>query len=729
MAVNEGMAAPQRRVVFGVNVLIQAALAAVLVVGVVWLSGRFKAQWDLTGTGRNSLSTRTIQLLKGLPQNIRITAVFAEPDKRDTLGQKRQRQLRDLLDLYEAAGGGKVTTAMIDPSTERGATDKLLQRLLELPAYKDEAKPHQEALKKIGDLTQQIKALANDEADKAERLAQADPQLARHRNFAIVRNNLMQVAREADDIQERIDELIHGEIPRYGQAVKLIREYVTGAEGLLQNAVSWMASEGLTITGLTPELKEFFEGAATRYQSVLDGMKGLIDQTKDLKDVKVEELYSGLTRWRTGPPVLVENEREGRVVPFWDLWVPPTDPGAPLGPDGDDRVFAGEAAISSAVLALTKTDKTAVIFTRFGGEPLLRPDFSRMNPMMQQMPRAPYQQLGQLLTKANFVTEEWDVSKEKTPPEAEGAQRKIYVVLPPEPPQQQDPRQPRPPAGLSPEDKKTILDAVNASGLAIFLAGFMPPTSPMAGAGTYEYADYLKTTWGVEVLYNYLTLHFMPHPERKDQWVPASRQPQLVTSDDVVRLTEHPIAAPLKADRAGFVLVAPLRFGGTTTLPAGVSVTPIAEMRDTKDAWAASDLMSLEDQLRRRQGVRPGDTDIRAPFPIAVAGENANGQKVVIFSSEHFASDAIAQASGLQQVGNALTLGPLYPANSDLLVNALHWLSGETERIAVGPRSGDVPRLKDLTEESAAVLPWLLVGVWPAVALVIGLGVWVVRRK
>jgi hypothetical protein len=61
----------------------------------------------LTGSGRNSLSSRSVQLVKGLSEDVRITAVFAEPDKRDTLGLKRQRQIRDLLDLYQARPAGE----------------------------------------------------------------------------------------------------------------------------------------------------------------------------------------------------------------------------------------------------------------------------------------------------------------------------------------------------------------------------------------------------------------------------------------------------------------------------------------------------------------------------------------------------------------------------------------------------------------------------------------------
>jgi hypothetical protein len=744
MAMNGAMDAPRRRLVFGVNVVVQAVLAGVVVVGAIWLAGRFNLRADLTGTGRNSLSSQTVQLLRGLDQNIRITAVFAEPDKRDELGQKRRRAIRDLLDLYEQAGGARVSTYLLDPSLEKAQTDKLLQRLIELPAYKDEARPHQEALEKFAGVNAQIQTLTSREYARLEELVQGDAQLSRSRNLAIIRMNVRRLVEGTQDILQQIEDLRKSEIPRLGQAVREVRDCLTNVELALQNASTWMSGEGLSTPGLTAELRTFFEESRSRYEPVLAEIRGLLDRTKDLKDVKVEELYNGLTRWRTSPPVLVENEREARVIPFWDIWVPPSDPSAPVGPEGEDRTFAGESAVSSAILQLTQTEKTAVVFTRYGGSPLLRPDFSQMNPMMmQQMPRAPCQDLNQLLQKANFLTEEWDVSQQKTPPVVEGAARTIYLVLPPEPPPQPDPRRPSPQAGMTAEDRKIVLDAVHTSGLAVFLTGWMPPPSPLPGArGNYEFADYLKSQWGVKVEYDHLTLQFAPHPEKPGQWVPAGRQPQLITTDEAVRLTDHPIGAPLQADRAGFALVAPLRLVAAESRPAGLKIDVVAEVRPTTDVWACGDLYSIEEQLKRDQGVRRGSEDIAAPFPIAVAAEKppeaaqsgastqkAEPQRLVVFSSVHFATDALAQASGLQQVGNKLLLGPLYPANSDLLVNALHWLTGEANRIAVGPRRGELPRLRDLNEAWAARLPWLLVGLWPGVALVAGVGVWLVRRR
>lgn len=731
MAVS-GVDASRRRMVYGANAIVQAMLAVVVVSAVIWLTGRFQWQRDLTRAGANSLSPRTRQLLKNLDQNIRITAVFPEPEKRDALGAKHRRQIRDLLDLYEAAGGARVSTRLLDPSLEKGETEKLLARLKELPAYKDEAKPHEAALLKFPDLNNRIEQLATGDFQKFKEAAKANPGLAKSQDFAAVGNGLGSITREAPNARDEVERARTGrEIPQYGQALKQVRQYLTTVQGVFTQARDWMVRDAKSLPNLPPEMPEFFQSAPARYDAVLADVAALLDSTKDLKDVKLEELYTGLTRWAKSPPVLVEDEKEARILANYDVWRS-ADPGTPVGPDGDDKQFNGEAAVSSAILQLTAKDKTAVIFTRYGGESPIRPDFSQMNPMMMQMPRAPYQQLNDLLQKANFVTEDWDVSKQKTPPEVPGASRRIYVVFPPEPPPpQRNPMEP-PPPGLTPEDRQAIQDAIGKSGMAIFLTGFAPPTSQMPGAvGNYEFADYLKSTWGVEVLCHYLTLQFVPNPQKPGWWVPAGRQPQLLTSggDGPVRFTTHAIAAPARADAGAFFSICPLRPVTDETKPAGVKVEVLAEVRKTDDVWAVDDVRRLDEQWKRNQGFRRAEGDLPAPFPIAVAASNGDNQKVVVFASEQFASDALAQATGLQQVGQRYVLGVLYPANSDLFINALHWLTGDKDRIALGPRSGDMPRLSKLDETWSARLPWFLVGIWPALALLVGVGVWLVRRR
>jgi hypothetical protein len=735
MAVEKPMTSSRRRFLFGFNVALQAALVVAVVIGVVWIAGRFNAQSDWTSTGINSLSPRTEGLLKGLDENIHITALFAKPDKeRDKLQYKRWQELKDLLDLYQSAGGSRVTTRFIEPTLEKNETDALLQRLEQLPTYRDETKPHREALDKFPAVNEKIKALAASELQQLQELLKSDPRLAKSRALNIIRNNWQVTLQDSDEIRDRLSDLKQAELPRYGQAIKKVRDFLDATKMRADDASGWMTGDGLSMAGLTPEMKTFFEESATRYHDALADADALLSDTKDLKEVKLEEIYTELTRWRQGPPVLVEGEKEARVVSNYDLWQPPKDRQAPIGPEGDDRVFEGESAISSAILKLTQKEKTAVVFTRFGGPSPIKPDYSQMSAMnFRQMPTAPYQQLAEVLDKENFVTQDWDVSKEKTPPKAEGATRSIYVVFPPEPPPRQNPMEPSPQQGITPADRQIILDAVSASGMAIFLAGYEQPPSPFGGPSSgYEYADYLKNTWGIEVDSKHLAWRFTPNPQKPGWWAPASREPLLSTGGTIespVRLTAHPITEPLQNERAAFFAACPVHLTEAASRPSGLDLQVLAEVKDTKDVWALSDLMRVSEEIKRNQGcTRPGEGDVRAPFALAVAASNADGKKVVVFGSEQFMADGVAQASGLMQVGNALVIDQLYPANTDLFVNTLHWLTGEAGRIAVGPRA-DVPRLTKLDEAWAKRLPWLLVGAWPAVAVLVGMCVWFVRRR
>ena len=353
-----------------------------------------------------------------------------------------------------------------------------------------------------------------------------------------------------------------------------------------------------------------------------------------------------------------------------------------------------------------------------------------MNMMTRQMPTAPYQKLARLLEKANFVTADWNVQQTKTPPEVEDANRRIYIVFPPEPPPRPNPMQPPTEAGMSPQDRQIVLDAIKQSGMAIFLAGWTPPQSPMPGAQeVYEYGEYLEKNWGVRVENNFVALEFTPDLNKPGWWAPASREPRLLTTDKVVRFTNHPIGKPLQADRAGFLMVAPLEILTGEDLSEGVTVEPIAEVAESDDVWACGDLRRLDEQWKRDRGFKRDPADIAAPFDIAVAATNKDGQKSRRVRQRGVRVRWMAQASGLRQAGDTLVLGLVYPANADLLVNTVHWLTGEADRIAVGPRSGELPVLNKLDAKWAARVPWFLVLIWPAVGLLAGVGVWLVRRR
>lgn len=726
MAVSS-MNSSQRRLVYGANVLVALALAAVLLYLVVWAAGRVGGRVDLTSSGVNSLSPRTLALVGSLPQDIKITALYTTALKEiRTHAEKHKDRVSDLLDLYEGASRGKITANVVDPSDNPKAVSELLKSLASKSSYKDEAAPHAAALEAFPSISEQIISLGQQELTALEETAKNDPKLNRTRELAIIARNFRAVLDAAKKTEEDLAELKTAELPRYQRGVELVRDYFTETRAALQEAQGWLTGEAQAIAGITPEAKAYFAGASERYRPLLASLDEQITKTQDLKRVKLEDLYETLIRGQT---VLVESSDSAEVLTEEDVSPFRTDRNRPPPPDGDQRDFAGEQAISSALLKLTKKDRTAVIFTRFGGPAMLTPDYSQMNPANPQAMQAPYETINQLLDKENFVPLEWDVQSQPEMPKDDKATRSVLVVFPPEPPRQPNPMQPAATPAISPEQKQKILDGVTQSGMAIFMSGWEPPASQfMPTPGNYEFADYLRSEWGIDVKFTHLAVHFMLNPQKQGLWVPASRN-ALMLSSPIVRFTDHPIGQPLQALPVGFGSVSPLTLAPADARPQGVTLETVAEVPQTDDVWAFDDINRVDQDMQKNEGTRRYDSDIAAPFPVALAAKNTDGRKLVVFASSDFVSDRIVSAGQLVMVGGMLSSAQLYPANADLFMNTLHWLSGDAERIAVGPRTADVPRLDGLKEGPMATFCRVfLVGIWPALGLVAGGLAWFIRR-
>lgn len=726
MAVAAEMSARRRRVIYGLNVLATAVLAIALAGFVIWGAGRVGGRADLTREGLNSLAPRTVQLLRGLDSEVTITGLYSTALKEiRPYAEKHENRVADLLDLYETAGRGNVTTHMVDPSESPAKVTELLTRLAAKPAYKDEAAPHAETLAAFPELSGRIVELLQSELNELDRLRNADPGTAQVRELGTLERFFRTIAQEAQATENDVKTLETDEIPRYGRAVDSVTDYLSNAQKMLQDAENWMTNNGANLPDLTDEMRGFLAGATERYKVVLTDVATLLDQASDLEEVQLEDLYEKLKRGQT---VLVETPQEALVLTHDELFPWRTDRNAPTPPDGDPRDFAGEQAISSAVLKLTQKEKTAVIFTRFGGESLLTAAMPPGGPMMQ-MPRAPYGILNDLLDNENFITEEWDVKTQEDPPAVADAARVIYVVFPPEPPQQPNPMRPSPMPRINAQQKQRIVDAVEESGKALFLTGWSPGSTPFIPIPEkYEFNGYLKSNWGIEVKDTHLTLEFAPHPQRGGLWYLPHRGP-IVTSE-VFHYTNQPIGKPLRGLAAAFFAVAPLHILTGEERPTGVTLEPIVELSDTEDVWAIKDVGRINEDFKRNQGTRRYDDDVPGPFPLAVAATSDAGQKLVVLGSERFVADAVLNMSQLVMVGGALRLARLYPGNTDLFINALHWLTDNADRIAVGPRYGAIPRLEGLKDEGTLMFTRVfLVGIWPGLALLVGAGVWLLRRR
>ena len=720
------MTTTTRRWLYGFNVAITTLLAILLVALIIWAAGRYGGRMDWTSSGVNSLNPRTQKLLEGLKEPINITGLYSTALKEvRPFAEKHKNRVSDLLDLYQTAGRGKVSTFMLDSLNDQAKVNELLKRLREKPAYKDEAKPHAEALTHFPDLNGKIATLAQKEYDDLENLIQTDQVLQKVQPVAIIARNLRFLLNEAQNTEADVKKLQEGEIPQYGQAVQIAHSYLQQTLSTMQEAVDWMTRNQAQLGDIGEEAKTFLAGANQRYTPILTEVRELAETMKDLGRVKIEDLYDSLKRDQT---ILVENDKEAIVLSNQEVWPYRTNRDLPPPPDGDETDFAGEQAISSAILKLTTQTRTAVIFTRYGGMPLLtspRPS----NPMqMQQMPKAPYQEIRDLLEKENFIAQEWDVGSEAEPPKVEEASRYVYVVFPPEPPQQQmNPMQPPPTPRINTEQKQEIFDAVKNSGMAIFLTPWLPPASQyMPTPEKCEFTTYLKDNWGIGVEDEHLTWQFVVQPQRNNLMIPANRN--LMIDSSVFHFTDQPIGNPLKGMPCAFQSAVPLRI--LPECPQGVTVEPIAEMNETDDAWALTDIARFSADMRNNQGTKRYEEDIPTPFPVAVAAQNADGAKLVVFASDTFISDNVLDMPQMVMVGGTVRFAKLYPGNPDLFINAIHWLTGNADRIAVGAQQSDVPRLSRLKEGNPVLFTRVfLIGVWPALALLAGLVVWIVRRR
>ncbi|MFN0138072.1 MAG: Gldg family protein [Phycisphaerae bacterium] len=722
------MSQASRRTLYSAVFILNCALFLVVLVFAVWGAGRLGWKKDVSSAGTNSLSQRTVQLVRDLGENVTVTGLYSTALKEvRPHAEKHRNKVADLLDLYETAGRGKVSTKMIDPQSQPQEVEALLTRLAEKPAYKDEAKPHADLLAAFPQTSQKISGLLKPELTQLDEIIKNNEALDRVTIVQNVRRAFGESLKALDAVSEDLATLKAGPIPRYQTAVDAVKQQIEQMRKILQESGDWLSANGPSMPGVTADARTFFAGARDRYTPLITELDDQLKRLSELKPVKLDEVYNEL---KSGENLLVETEKEAIAVSGNDVWIQPRD-GRPPAPDGDQLAFSGEAAVSSAVLKLTQKEKTAVVFVRWGGEALLTPDFSKFNPMQQQMPQARCGKLNELMTRENFVTQDWDVQTSPTPPAIEGAKRTIYVVYPPEqtPPSQQNPR----PQGMSPEQRKAVLDAVAQSGMAIFMVGWNQPQGPMAmmSAG-YEYADWLSATWGIQPRTEYLAMHFQPNPQQPNLWMPAQRgqQAMVLNFPEPLRYSEHEIVRPLQSLPGGILAAAPLMLTAAESRPAGVTVEPLLEIPASENVWAFSNIQRVSEDFGKKQGTQRYEDDMPSPLVLAAAASSGDA-RLVVFGSEDFVNDNMIDAAGLALVGGSLTMARIYPANGDLFINALHWLTKDSNRIAVGPSQGDVPRLDKLKNDGTLVFSQIfLVGILPLISVAVtGLVTLLIRAR
>ncbi len=708
-------AAAGRRMLVGTNVVVVTLVVAGIVV-VAQLFAYDSSRWDMTSSGVNSLSEGTENLLRGLDQNVRLTSLYFETDREEEDQQRYRRAAQNLLDLYEGTNRGKVTAEWVNPLKDHEKFQKLLTRLREKSAFKDAVTGYQARIDAYkNDFDMRMRKLMQDELTRIGPAVGGMGESSSPSPTAQIEDLLQRLTGELEMTREQVDSLTTAANPQYSAAVGELNGLYPKISKALKEISKFATGEIGRNPNLPAAQADFLRDAGNRYADLVSSLEAETTKLQELQPLKLDDLINQLTP--TGNAMLVETDADAMVVDFSATWPPVDQSGGGMRVSFEKRAFKGEEKLTAAILRATHKEQTAVVFVRYGGQPLF------MGGFMPGQPPAGYAMMKQQLEDANFIVEEWDLKSRDTIPEiTPKPTRTLFVVLKPEPPQQRNPmmgqqQPPDPPFGES--HRRALLDAMGADGRALFIAGWMPgPFGPIAG--TYEYNDYLKETWGVGVDSSALliaTTNIAP-----GRYVVTRQDFHFMSDLDV---SDNEIIRGGSAQRVVLPWCAPLEINASP--PEGVSLKRLLTMPKRDGVWGVKNIQKYQEQLEQREYMNRVEGDLEGPFDLAAMASKGDARMVIV-SSRDFARDAVAFAQEFGMSAQGFTIRSRNPGNVTLLVNALHWLNDNMAFMNIG-KPIDAAVLEIPSPTTVKAVQGLTIFVWPVLALACGGAVWWVRRR
>jgi hypothetical protein len=697
------------RWIAGTNVAMATLLAVALVAVLQWGGCNFSATADLTTSGINSLSEGTDRLLDSLETEVTLTSTYYEADPEPPDQEKYRKATADLIDLYRMATPGKIVARYINPVQDHQAVRDLFDQFQAIPKYDEQAKPYREFIQAFNeDLATQIAdALSGTQQDLAS-LTGAWSEGNEAQVLAAVKTFLNERRQLLSRVQETVQEAAQQRVPDYAGAISNLRTLYRDVKQVPEALDSFSARMAQAMSGLNADVAAFVKEAGDRFRPLAATLDEKLKVADDLPTLELEReirQYSAMSNC-----VFVSTNDDVRMITFNDIWAPQQGAG-PASGEEVNLEFRGEEKISSAILQVTQEQKPAVIFVRHGGQPLF---FGGFRP---NQPPAPYARMKGHLESLNFTVHEWDLASSTTPPAIDPEpSKKVYVVLKPSPtpPPMMQQRQP-PPTPFGDEQRQALLDALGEKGRALFIAGWQPG---QFGPSPYEYGEYLKESWGIDLLDDVLLIQAYPDgPDfRLGRGFESMRR--IVTSEDVV-------VDGLATRRASFPLVAPLELAESP--PEGVACNKLIWCRPRDGLWGVKDIRQRIQEAQTTGKLSPSPADLTGPFVIAASAEKGDA-KIVVVSSTLWAMDEIAFANEWLLTARGLAVVNANPSNVTLLANSLHWLTDNTQWMNLGrPIESHVLEIQD--GPTLTFMHALISVIWPALALVCGGIVWIVRRR
>jgi hypothetical protein len=707
MAINHQTNQFRRRLIIGGNVVLSIVIVWAIIAMVNMATDRLLPDpGDMTRGGQFSISPRTVNLLKDLPKDITITALFRLSDEVDeatrSQAEQQKRQLEDLLRRYSTISG-KIHYKVLDPIRDNADKARLIQKLKE--TYAGEATKHKKVVDEFKKLDSNILTLMDREREEFKDLAENNDKVNNNKNIVAIYYRFTKNYTDAKTAIDDINELVSGEdVPQYSEAVAMIQKLYENVKNDLLASSEYLKGKGLEIEGLSEKTLASFREKPAQYAELSNLIGEQLKLCMDLPKLELEDIYNQLKQKNARTVIVqMDNTTKSKVLAYSDIWQPaPKQAGDPTKVDYE---FNGEAALSSAILGLTAKEKSAVVFIYAGDPDPVKPSFSSM-----RMSQAPYNSLKEKLEEANFVVESWDLLKSQTPPTIPDVTRKVYVVVP-SVPQKTQPGAPTI-GGYNKPEIDIVDKLIDQGGRVMFLVNFQPTIM-----GTpYPFAELFAKKFGVKLEAEKLILQGVQVSDKVT--VPNN---QIAIS----RYSDHAITKPIQSLGSLFIWASPLTI--ESKLPEGISVAPLITVTpEMGNYWAESDILAV----LQKGWAEKGSEDTAAPFQMAVAVEDAKKKnKCVIFSNELFATDGLANKVDYFMTTQGIGARYANPGNLELLTNSAFWLNDNNNLISVGPRKADVARINDISDRGLTAWKVFLWIGWPMAALIAGAVVYLFRRN
>ncbi len=703
----------QRWATYGLNtaVLIIAVLAIVLFVN--WISYRHFIRFDQTATRRYSLSPQSRKVISQLEQqdtSVQIVSLFAYGTELGDLLVEQLDQVSQLLTEFERRSGGRVAVRQINPVFDAGEYEAFADEVLS--RYEQELERWQQAIGEARTTLATVQSFATEQAQQFELnrprfadLAPADQQLLA--NVGQLLGNL-DTTLALDQYRSELTRVLEAPLPNYARARQLLSDPMRQLRDQLLNPAVERFEQLLSRDQTAQALADFLRSRVEAIKPMVQRIDTALEQLEALEEGEYATVRRNVQT--THSLVAMGNDRVA-VLTLDQIF--PQSTGAQPGQQQPVQRFRGEEAITGAIVRLMTEHMPKVVFVNTMPQSVLSPggEYSMS-------------QVAGVLEAMNFEVVEWNAAGRQSQfgmmppepaPEAEPGQTMVFIVLPILP--SGNPQMPTNPAAATVAEALTDHLAAGQPALALI----MP--SPMAGFGPPDPVVELVSEYGITPDTSSLVFRTETLPNGQTEAMPYLEITQWPD--------EHPISEALAGQVAMLIQAMPLELADdqadSSEADAEADQSESGPVPTTYTLASTPGQTWAETGWANRQAQPEKDPDeATGPFVVAAAAEKGD-TRIVVFGDILIPTDMLTQPR-MTTDGRQIQF-VRYAGNTELFVNSVYWLSGMDSLIATGARTQDIPRYDLITQAAQiGVGITLIIGV-PVACLLIGVVVWVVRRK